>query len=63
MKRQVDLAAVGMAAQGQRHALRHLLEDQRLMREQDDRRIVLDLPQRAGEIVEALEGMADRRPI
>jgi len=48
---QPDLTAVRVAAQHQRHALRHLHGDVGLMRHEDDRRIVRDLRERAGQVV------------
>ena len=44
---------MGMPRQRQRHALRHAREDVGFVRHQDRRRIVRDLGERAGEIVDA----------
>src|SRR6478752_7903883 len=49
---QADLAAMGMAGKLQRHPRRHALGDIRLMRQQNDRRIVRDSCQRRAEIVD-----------
>ena len=50
-----DLAAMGMAGERQRHALRHLGENVRLVREQNHRVAGADARQRAGQIIHAFE--------
>ena len=50
-ERQIDLASVGVARQRQRDAPRHARKHERLMRQQNRRRVVDNLGQRAGKIV------------
>ena len=52
---QPHLAAMGVAGQRERHALGHMGENVGLVRQQDHRRVVRHLGQRAGQIVDALE--------
>src|ERR1700691_2612840 len=54
-ERQVHLSAMRMAAKRERHALRHTPENERLMSQQDDRRIIRHLGQSSGQVVDALE--------
>ena len=51
--KQPELAAMRMAGQHERHALRHAGHDVGLMRHEDDRPVVRHLRKRTGEIVDA----------
>jgi lipoprotein-anchoring transpeptidase ErfK/SrfK len=54
-KRHFDLAAVRVARERQRHSLRHLGENVRLMHQQDHRIVGIDTRKRAGQIVDSPE--------
>ena len=63
-ERNADLAAMGVAGERQRNALRHARENVRLMDQQQHRIVGPDLAERAGQIVDAAKpgrGRCDRR--